>query len=99
MRNATVRLWCDDGKRISRMAVAGRPTPHTFAANEGSHVTPWAVFADSVRRGIIGHRAKSTIDHVRELIDALDDTERTEAKRLPTEQSSAFDTAADRAWE
>jgi len=99
MRNAAVRLSVDDDGRVTTVAVVGRPKPHPFGPYEGSHVTPWAVFADTVRRAIAGTRTSTAARRLRELITELDYEDETEANRLPTDRAKLFNAAADEAWE
>src|SRR4051812_6908743 len=44
----------DDDRWVSDIRVAGRPKHRLISGAEGSHVTAWAVFADLVRRQLVG---------------------------------------------
>ena len=59
IKHAVVRVATNDAQKVIAVSVAGRPKPHPFGGYEGPHLTPWAVFVDTVRRAIIGEDVRA----------------------------------------
>jgi hypothetical protein len=95
--HAIVRLAMR-GEVVVGVAVAGRPAPPPFKGFEGSHLTPWAVMADAVRRAVVGENVASAAAELRTLIGQLEDVEDGEAARLPKPRAKEFAEALDAAW-
>jgi hypothetical protein len=60
-----------DGDTIESVRVDSRPTA-PFGSGEGLHVTAWAVFVDSVRRGCVGVNVAAASLYVQTLCTSLD---------------------------
>lgn len=56
---------------VEGVTVAGRPT-HPYQG-EGNHVTAWAVFADTVRRAIVGRTLAQAVAEMQGLLDTVGD--------------------------
>lgn len=97
-RNPAVRVAVNELGTITGVAVAGRPRPHPFGNAEGSHVTAWSVFADSVRRLVVGTDVRTAGLIVLDLVDELDDPNGTEAAKLLSDRRTLFNGVADLAW-
>lgn len=98
VKHAVVRVALNDNAEIIAVSVAGRPRPHPFGGYEGSHLTPWAVFVDTVRRDVIGQDVRTAAKRLRSLVDELDDAGNTDAARLPQARRAMFGAVADQAW-
>jgi hypothetical protein len=56
---------------IEAIRVDSRPAPHPFTSGEGLHVTAWAVFIDSVRRGCVGVGVVAASQYVQTLCTSI----------------------------
>jgi|GEM_PF-3668690 len=56
---------------IEAIRVDSRPAPHPFTSGEGLHVTAWAVFIDSVRRGCVGADVAAASQYVQILCTSI----------------------------
>jgi hypothetical protein len=99
-KHAVVRVHPGADGLIASVSVAGRPTPHPFpGGREGSHLTPWAVFVDTVRRSVVGRSVEDAAEWIRRRSDAIigeaDELRPERKQRLLTAASAAKQAARD----
>ncbi|WP_162907140.1 hypothetical protein [Allorhizocola rhizosphaerae] len=99
MRYPTVRVAVGPDGKVITVAVAGRPRPHPFGAYEGSHLTPWSVFVDSVRRAAVGWKVSTAAREVRWLLEQLDTEDGESVKLLAHPRSTWFNTIIEDGWD
>jgi hypothetical protein len=59
-----------DERWVSDIRVAGRPKRRLISKAEGSHVTAWAVFADVVRRQLVGRDPDDALTEAKTMLNA-----------------------------
>src|SRR5215475_5812651 len=68
--DAVVRLTLDldDPLKVKAVSISGRPAPHPFQGGEGRHTTAWAVYADTVRRAMVGEDITTAVIMLNQLV-------------------------------
>ncbi|HKD96433.1 MAG TPA: hypothetical protein VKB69_02420, partial [Micromonosporaceae bacterium] len=70
--DAVVRLTLDLDDplkvKVASISVSGRPAPHPFQGGEGRHTTAWAVYADTVRRAMVGEDINTAVIMLNQLV-------------------------------